>query len=195
MLCRLLCLASVLLAGAAHAEQADSIQFPARAATEQDAQLLATKFAALKPELARMGLRQTAGHTCTAFITADSVRPIETPLPLDGATVTLPYASFLVWSANRPYADAVLYHVFADAETAYAQPQKLPAGTTKANQAYDIVLARRGNAHALAVRPYVIPTETDDPASVMPRKAERILQVTCLSDPDRVTNCLCAGTE
>ena len=222
MLRRNFCLAFVLLTGAAHAQPDDPNPFPARAATAQDAQLLSTKFASLKPELARMGLRQTTGRTCTDFITADSVRPIETPFPLDGATVTLPYASFLVWSANRPYADAVLYHVFADAGTAYAQPQKLPAGTTKANQAYDIVLAKREpyptaaevarthdalaagpftdlglreKVHALAAKPYVLPAEKDDPASVLPRKAERTLQVTCLADPDRVTNCLCAGTE
>ena len=56
-------------------------------------------------------------------------------------------------------------------------------------------LGTRSGVQALAVKPYVFPTEKDDPASALPHKTERTLQVTCLSDPKRVTNCLCASTQ
>lgn len=209
----------VLLATAAQAE--DPAQFPDRRATPQDIQLLSTKYAGVRQELLRIGLRQETGKVCTTFVTADSVRPIETPLPLDGGTLTLPYASFLIWSANRPFADAVLYHVFATADKPYQQPQKLPGGTTNSNQAYEVRLAARqelpsaaavvksrdalsnpfthlgmrAGTHALAVKPYLLPIQNDDPASVLPTKSESSLKVTCLSDPNRVTNCLCASTD
>lgn len=219
---RPLALAFILLAGAAKAQDAPNpVAFPSRLATAQDVSLLAgPRFAQVKQELVRMGLRQEVGRACTAFVTADSVRPIETPLPLAGSTVTLPYASFLIWSADRPYADSVLYHVFGANEAAYTQPQKLVAGTS--NQAYAVVLGKREpypsaaevarthdvlaagpfletgtreGARAASVKPFILPTEKDDPGSVLPRKEERTLQITCLSDPDRVTNCLCANTK
>ena len=164
-----------------------------------------------------MGLHTDVGGTCTTFITVDSVRPVETPLPLDGTTVTLPYASFLVWSSDRPYADAVLYHVFGGTEVAYTQPQKIATGGANGGKPRDIVLAPRaaypsveavarlhdasaadpfihGESGRLEVRPYLLPSQNDDPASVLPAKAERTLQITCLQDPTQVTNCLCAGT-
>lgn len=219
---RPLSLVLAILAGAAEAQDSpNTVAFPPRPATTQDATLLASeRFAPVKQELGRIGLHRELGRACTVFVTADSVRPIETPLPLAGSTVTLPYASFLIWSADRPYADSVLYHVFGATEAAYTQPQKLVAGT--ANQAYTVVLGKREpypsaaeverthdvlaagpfletgvreGARAATVRPYILPTEKDDAGSVLPRKAERTLQITCLSDPDRVTNCLCVGTK
>lgn len=219
---RPLALVFAIQAGVAEAQVSpNTVTFPPRPATSQDASLLASeKFALVKRELGRMGLHQELGRICTAFVTADSVRPIETPLPLVGSTVTLPYASFLIWSADRPYTDSVLYHVFGATEAAYTQPQKLVAGT--ANRAYVVVLGKREpypsaaeverlhdvlaagpfletgtreGARAAMVRPYILPTEKDDAGSVLPRKAERTLQITCLSDPNQVTNCLCAGTQ
>lgn len=219
-----LALLCVVLAGnAGPVDAQDTVNFPPRPATEQDAKLLSgPNYAAVKQELMRMGLHQTLGHTCRTFITADSIRPIETPLPLEKTRVTLPYASFLVWSADRPYRDAVLYHIFTAAEAAYATGQTLPPGTAGTPQAFTVKLAPRepypsaadaarkheafangpfsrrgatGGAEQLEVKPYVLPTENDDPASVLPGKDEHTLQVTCLSDPGRVENCLCAGTE
>jgi hypothetical protein len=215
------CLVVLVLSGAAQGQSGDPTA-PPRTLTDADIKLLDTKFAVVKAEANRIGLKREIGRTCSAFVTADSVRPIETPLPLDGGTVTLPYASFLIWSPGRPFDSAVLYHVFGPNEAAYDQPIQLPPGTTQAKTGYTVTLAKRepfpsaadvarsrselaagpfidvgqhGNARGLAVRPYLFPTQPDDPASVLPKKAERTLRITCLSDPDRVTNCLCAGTE
>lgn len=216
-------LAFMTMIGAAAAQDSPNpVAFPPRLATKQDASLLeGQRFALVKQETGRMGLHQELGRACNAFVTADSVRPIETPLPLDGSTVTLPYASFLIWSADRPYPDSVLYHVFSASGGADTQPQKLKAGTS-GDQAYAVVLAKREPYPSVAdvvrtrailtagpfvetgvregvrdvsVKPYILPTEKDDAGSVLPQKAERTLQITCLSDPDRVTNCLCVGTQ
>lgn len=221
---RTLCFVLSLIAGTAQAQdQPNPVQFPTRVATEPDIKLLESpQFAAVKQELGRIGLHQNNGRTCTTFVTADSVRLLQSPLPLDGSPLTLPYASFLMWSPDRLFRDAVLYHVFAAADAAYTQPQKIPPGATKANREYHIVLAKRepyptaaevastrdalaagpfrpvaahGAGTGLSVQPYLIPTEKDEPASTLPQKDEHTLQVTCLSDPGRVTNCLCAGTE
>ena len=216
-------LSVILLAtlGSAQAQDSNPVQFPPRIATPADAELLAQpKNAVVKQELARIGLHQIIGRTCTTLVTADSIRPIETPIGIKGASATLPYASFLIWSADRPFGDALLYHLFGATDALYKQPQTIPLD---ASRRVAIILAPRqpyptaaevaghrasfsttseigpftsaDESSKLSVRPYVMPFEAIDPASVFPGKDERTMQITCLSDPNRTTNCLCAGTD
>lgn len=218
---RVLGLAVLLLATPAQSQDATKpAGTPPRAAVEQDLTLLnSPKFKAAAVELGRMGLHQTVGRTCRAFVTADSVRYLETPVSVNGTDLNLPYLSFLIWSPDRPFADAVLYHVFGPTDQFYKQPQKLPADATEAKVPVTIALAprhrylsaddvarerpvlakgpllREGGTQHWTVQPYALPTEPDAATSTFPGKTEKTLRTACLTDPERVTNCLCAGTD
>lgn len=215
--------ALLLLALTASAQAQDASTPPARTATEQDLKLLnSPKYRVAGEELARIGLHQTVGKACRVFITADSVRPIQTPFTINGINLTLPFSSFLIWSSDRPIDDAVLYHLFGRTAALYAKPQTLPAGETRNGQAVQVALAPRQSYPSLdevqrdrakllrgaaiktgetksllslTVQPYLLPTAKDQPSSDFPNKDRKTLAVTCLSDPKRVTDCLCAGTE